>query len=163
MPGTNGVVALHDVSDDDALDLGDLIPETRTVTVRRDGKPVRLEAYVYSTAPVSIYAKIAQAHDLYMAEVNDETAFGVHRDHAFCDYYKSVARALVAGLSHEEADNLGGDFPKLERMLKALGYPPPRATAAQGEAPAAAEAASTTENSSPGSASSTEAATTPTG
>lgn len=143
MPGTNGT-AQAVAPDDEALDLGDLIPETKSVKIRRDGQAVTLEGFVYSTAPVSVYALIAQAHDRYMAVVDDETARGVHRDFALCDYYKSIAKALVTGLTVDEADRLGGDFPKLERMLKALGYPPPRLQGAEGEAPAAAEAAEST-------------------
>jgi hypothetical protein len=64
----------------------------------------------------------------------------------------------VPGLSHDETDRLGGDFPRLERMLKSLGYPPP-APAAEGEALAVE---STTDAASASSEPST-AATTPTG
>lgn len=158
MPGTNGT-AKAVANDDDALDLGDLIPQTRKVTIVRDGQRVHLDAYIYSTAPVSVYALIAQAHDEYMAVVDDETARSVHRDQAFCLYYQRIAKALTIGLTVDEADRLGGDFPKLERMLKALGYPPPRPEAPEGEAPATE---STSENASPGSEPST-VATTPTG
>lgn len=162
MPGQNGTATLRavaDTTDDDALNLGDLIPETKTVTITRDGKPERLEAFMYRTAPVSVYALIAQAHDEYMALVRDENVASVHRDMAVCRYYGAIAKALVPGLSHDETDRLGGDFPRLERMLKSLGYPPPAAPVAEGEAQAAE---STTESSFQNS-DSTTAATTPTG
>lgn len=155
MPGTNGTAGTS--STDDPLDLGDLIPETKPVKIRRDGQAVMLEGYVYSTAPVSVYALIAQAHDRYMSVVDDETARGVHRDFALCDYYKSIAKALVTGLTVDEADRLGGDFPRLERMLQALGYPPPRRE--QTEAGEVTATELTTDGSSAPSAPSTVAPT----
>jgi hypothetical protein len=156
MPGTNGTATRVEPEPDDPLDLGDLISETRTVTITRDGQRVRLEGFVYSTAPVSVYALIAQAHDEYMAVIDDEAAKGIHRDQALCRYYSQIARALVIGLTVDEADRLGGDFKRLALMLAALGYPPPRAEAAEGEVPAAE---STTDASSPGSEPSTAATT----
>jgi hypothetical protein len=161
-PGPNGTATLHavaDTTDDDALNLGDLLPETKTVTILRDGKQERLEAFMYRTAPVSVYALIAQAHDEYMALVRDESVASVHRDMAVCRYYGAIAKALVPGLSHDETDRLGGDFPRLERMLKSLGYPPPAAPVAEGEVQAVE---STTDAESASSEPST-AATTPTG
>jgi hypothetical protein len=157
MPGTNGTVARAENEPDDPLDLGDLISETKTVTITRDGQKVRLEGFVYSTAPVSVYALIAQAHDEYVAVIDDETARGIHRDQALCRYYSQIARALVVGLTIDEADRLGGDFKRLERMLAALGYPPPRAEAAAGEAPG--EGAQISESSSPDSTASTPVST----
>jgi hypothetical protein len=158
-PGINGTATA--VSDDDALDLGDLLPETKTVTILRDGQKERLEAFMYRTAPVSVYALIAQAHDEYMALVRDESVASVHRDMAVCRYYGAIAKALVPGLSHDETDRLGGDFPRLERMLKSLGYPPQAAPVAEGEA-VGDQVEPITEASSPDSEPST-AATTPTG
>jgi hypothetical protein len=160
-PGPNGTAtlgAVADTTDDDALNLGDLIPATKMVTVIRNGEKVDLEAFMYRTAPVSVYSGIGQAHDQYMAVVQDETVASVHRDVAVCDYYRAIAKALIGGLTVEEADNLGGDFPRLERLLKSLGYPPP-APAVEGEALAVE---STTDAASASSEPST-AATTPTG
>jgi hypothetical protein len=150
-PGPNGAAtkqAVADTTDDDALNLGDLLPETRTVTIIRDGKQERLEAFMYRTAPLSIYSLIAIAHDHYMTVVRDDAAASVHRDQAVCEYYKSIARALVPGLTVDEADRLGGDFPRLERMLGALGYPPPRAETPEGEV-AGGQAEQTMDASSP--------------
>jgi hypothetical protein len=130
MPSQNGTAASVQ---DDPLDLGDLVSETKTVTLVRDGQKVRLEAFVYQTAPVSVYALIAQAHDEYMAVIDDPTCRGIHRDQALCRYYSQIARHLTVGMTIDEADRLGGDFPRLERYLAGLGYPPPRPEATAGE------------------------------
>ena len=151
MPGTNGTAASVQ---DDPLDLGDLVSEMKTVTVRRDGQRVSLEAFVYKTAPVSVYALIAQAHDEYMAVIEDVTARSVHRDQALCRYYGRIAKALTIGLTVDEEDRLAGDFPRLEQMLAALGYPPPRPETPAGEVMAAE---STTDGSSASSEPSTAA------
>jgi hypothetical protein len=156
MPASNGAAT---AVQDDPLDLGDLIPRMKTVTITRDGQKVNLDAFVYETAPVSVYALIAQAHDEYVTVIEDETAKGLHRDQAICRYYSQVARALCHGLTIDETDRLGGDFKRLERMLQALGYPPPRPEQVQGEA---VGGESIMASSSPVSEPST-AATTPTG
>jgi hypothetical protein len=100
-----------------------------------------------------VYALIAQAHDEYVALARDESVASVHRDMAVCRYYGAIAKALVPGLSHDETDRLGGDFPRLERLLKSLGYPPP-APAVAGEA-AGDQVEPTTPISSPDSIGST--------
>lgn len=158
MPDSNA--ALRVVQDDDPLDLGDLIPRTKTITITRDGKKAHIEAFVFTTAPVSIYATIAQAHDEYMAVVQDESTFGVHRDQAQSKYYAAVARALTDNvLTPDEADRLGGDYPKVSALLRALEYLKPTEAVPAGEGSAAG---SISESSSPTSEPST-AATTPTG
>lgn len=157
MPSTNGTAKA--AMQDDPLDLGDLVPKTKTVTLVRGGEKVRLEAFVYLTAPVSVYALIAQAHDEYMAVVDDETARGVHRDQALCRFYSQIARHLTTGMTIEEADNLGGDFPRLERYLAALGYPPPRPEPTEGEA----QAVELTTDASSATSEPSTAATTETG
>lgn len=149
MPAANGTAYAEA---DDPLDLGDLLPRMKQVTIIRDGQKVTLDAYEYETAPVSVYALIAQAHDEFAAVWDDQTVRGLHRSQALAQFHKSIAKALVIGMTHAEADNLGGDMPKLERLLKALGYPPERKADDAGEAPAAGSA---TESSSPASEPST--------
>jgi hypothetical protein len=161
-PGPNGTATLHavaDTTDDDALNLGICSLRRRPSRSSATASKERLEAFMYRTAPVSVYALIAQAHDEYVALARDETVASVHRDMAVCRYYGAIAKALVPGLSHDETDRLGGDFPRLERMLKSLGYPPPAAPVAEGEVQAVE---STTDAESVSSEPST-AATTPTG
>jgi hypothetical protein len=156
MPGRNGAAPAAD----DPLDLGDLIPRTKTITLLRNGKKTRIEAFVFTTAPVSVYAKIAQAHDAYMAVMRDEGVYRLHQDQAQSKFYADIVRALTDDeLTLDEADRLGGDYALVTRVLTELEYLKPREAAPEGEAPAAV---STSEGSSPSSEPST-AATTPTG
>ena len=142
---------------DDPLDLGDLIPRTKTITLVRDGKKIRLDAFVFTTAPVEVYAQIAQSHDEYMAVLRDETAFRLRQDCAQSKHYAAVVRALTDNqLTLDEADRLGGDSVKLRRALEALEYLKPTEANPQGNA---LSVVSTSESSSPISEPSTAAIT----
>lgn len=116
-PRKNGAVARVNV-----LDLGDLSPVFKRVSITRDGKKEHLEAYAEApSCPASVRVRLARAHQEYKQALQDN--FGkTDGQPELYEYVREMLLIVIDKLTFDEADLLAGDTDKAGPLLEELGW-----------------------------------------